>query len=218
MEAGINLTGYDFIVIGIFALFIGRGLWLGLLRQVIGLLSICLGYIVASQHHDRLFPFLKDFSDNPKVVFVASVVIVFLATYIAAMLLGKLLSYVVEITISKWFDRVLGGVLGTALAMVIVILMHMVLGSILAPENPMLTNCQTCSSLNEASRFAREFIRNEDVRMSFMQQKPAITVEDVKDFFNGNEKSPDPVPGSEKKPSAGADNPEREQLVSPPIE
>ena len=168
-----------------------------------GLLALCLGYYVASQYHDRLFPFLKDLSDNPKVVFVASVVILFIATYVVAMLLGKVLTYVIEVTISKWFDKSLGAVLGVIKAAVVVIFLHMLLGSILAPENKMLRECQTCTALNNATDFAREIIQDEEVRKALMQQTPAISAEDVRNFF-------------EKKPQTEESN--SEQGSQPPVE
>ncbi len=185
METSINLTGYDFAVLALVILFVGRGIWLGLLKQVTGLLSLYLGYLVASQYHDRLFPFLKDISDNPKVIFVISVVILFVVTYVAAMLLGKGLAYVIEITISTWFDRFLGAILGAAQAVIIVILMHMILGSILAPESTVLRDCQTCKGINMATDYARTLIRDADVRKSLMQQTPAISAEAVRQFLEG---------------------------------
>ena len=186
MEAGINLTGYDFVVIGLFVLFIGRGIWVGLLRQVTSLVALFVAYIVASQYHDRLFPFLKEVSENPKVVFVVAVVILFVATYVITFLLGRGLAHVIEITIAKWFDRFLGAMLGAVKAAVIVVLMHMILGSLLAPENPMLRDCATCSGLNEACTIARDLIRDEDVRKALSQQTPAITTEDVREFFKSS--------------------------------
>ena len=185
METGLSLTGYDFIVIGLVVLLIVRGVWLGFLKQVTGLLSLFLGYYVASQYHDRLFPFLKDLSENPKVIFVVSVVILFVVTYIVTMLLGRGLSHVIEIVISKWFDKILGASLGAAMALCLVVLLHMILGSVLAPEDKMLRDCRTCDVLNVATDFARTFIQDEDVRNSFMQQTPAISAEDVFNFFEG---------------------------------
>ncbi|MEE4242159.1 MAG: CvpA family protein [Desulfopila sp.] len=187
MEAGLSLTGYDFVVVGLTFLLIARGVWLGFLRQVTGLLSLFLGYYVASQYHDRLFPFLKDISENPKVVFVVSVVLLFAATYIAAMLLGKGLSRVIEIVISKWFDKVLGAILGAAMAVCIVVLLHMILGSVLAPEDKMLRDCRTCDVLNMMTDYTRAFIQDEEVRKSFMQQTPAISSEEVIDFLQGRQ-------------------------------
>jgi len=124
------------------------------------------------------------------VVFVASVVILFVATYVVSMLAGKGLAHVIEITISKWFDRLLGAVLGAGLALAVVILLHMMLSSILPPENAMLRKCQTCNALNKATDYARQFIEDEEVRKALMQQTPAISAEDVREFFEGAEQQP----------------------------
>ena len=184
MQTGINLTGYDFVVVGIFVLLIGSGIWLGLLRQIASLLSLYLSYFVASHYHDRLFPFLKELSDNPKVVFLIGFVLLFVLTYVVAMLLGKVLATVIEITVSKWFDMFLGGVLGAAKAVIVVVLLHMILGSVLAPQSTILRNCYTCEELNRATDFARAVIRDEDVRKSLMQQTPAISSETVRQFLD----------------------------------
>lgn len=188
METGINLTGYDFVVVGLLFLFIARGFWLGFLRQVTGLVALFLSYYVASHYHDRLFPFLKDLSDNPTVIFVASIVILFLLTYLITMLLGKLLSRVVEIIISKWFDKLLGTVFGGVMGVLVAVMLHMVLSSVIAPENPMLRQCRTCPGLNSAAGYARTFIEDEEVRKSLTQQSPAISVEDVIKLFDDKQK------------------------------
>ena len=126
--SGVNawkLTGYDFVIVGLSILFIVRGLWLGLLKQVSGLVALYLGYYIASRYHDRLFPFLKDLSDNPNVVFIAGVAILFVVTFLVAMLVGKGLSHVIEIAITKWFDRFLGGIMGACKAAIVIVLLHM---------------------------------------------------------------------------------------------
>lgn len=189
MESGINITAYDVVVVGLFALFIGRGIWLGFLRQVTGLVALYLGYIISSQYHDKLFPFLRDISDNPKVVFLASYVVLFLATYLVVMLIGKALAYVIQLTITGWFDRILGGGLGLAKAFIVVVLLHMILGTILAPDNQMLRNCQTCSILKVAVDKSRQLIRSEDVRKAMKQKEPAISLDTMKKIL-----SPTPPP------------------------
>lgn len=183
MEIGTNPTAYDFLVMGLMLLLIGRGLWLGFLKQVIGLIALYFGYIVASQYHDRLFPFLRDFSENPKVIFFCSYALLFVATYILALLLGKALHFVIKVSMAGWFDRLLGGILGLAKAVLLVVLMHMVLGTVLAPENQLLRTCETCDELNTATGLALELIRNEEARKALMQQVPAISVETVKDYL-----------------------------------
>ena len=183
MEIGANFTTYDFMVLGALLLLVSRGLWLGFLRQIIGLVALYFGYIFASQYHDKLFPFLRDFSSNPKVIFLCSYALLFIGTYILAMLLGKGLGYVIQITMAGWFDRLLGGVLGLAKGLLLVVLVHMLLGAFLAPESQVLRTCETCDELNAASNVARELIRNEDARKALMQQAPAITVETIKGYL-----------------------------------
>ena len=183
MEIGTKLATYDFIILGVLLILVSRGLWLGFLKQVIGLVALYFGYIFASQYHDRLFPFLRDFSSNPKVIFLCSYALLFIATYILAMLLGKGLSYVIKISMTSWFDKLLGGVLGLAKGLFLVVLVHMILGTVLAPENQMLRTCETCDELNAASDIARELIRNEDARKALMQKAPAITVDTIKGYL-----------------------------------
>lgn len=192
MEKFAGMTAYDLVVVGLFALLIGRGIWLGLLKQVTGLFALYFGYFAASQYHDRIFPLLRDISDNPKVIFLTSYVIIFVVTYVVIMLLGKGLGYVLQLTITSWFDRLLGGVVGFAKAAILVVLMHMILGTILAPENQMLRTCATCDALNGAAGMTRDLIRNEDVRKALIQQQPAIAIDAVKDYLSPKAESPKP--------------------------
>jgi membrane protein required for colicin V production len=183
MGAGVGLTGYDLIVVGLFALLVLRGVWVGFLKQVTGLLALYLGYIVAGQYHDRIFPFLREVSKNPKVVFFAAYIILFVATYVAVMLLGKGLAYVMQLTITSWFDKMLGGILGGAKALILIVLIHMILTMVAPPENTTFSTCRTCNALTKTVNFTRDLIKDEDVRNALMQQKPAISAQDVKDFF-----------------------------------
>lgn len=183
MDGGTSITMYDVVVIGLFAALIGRGIWLGFLKQVTGLLALYLGYIVAGQYHDKFFPFLRDISDNPEIVFLASYALMFIATYIVVMLLGRFLAYVVQVSIVGWFDRVLGAILGFAKALIIVVLMHMIVGTVLPPESKMLQTCQTCDTLNGAVEVTRKLIRSEDVRKALQQREPAISLEAVQRYL-----------------------------------
>jgi len=180
----LQLSGYDFVVLGIFLLFIARGMWLGLLKQVVPLLALYLGYFAASRYHDELLPFLSDFSDNGRVVFIAAYVILFIASYVAAALLGKVVAKLIQITITPWFDRILGAVLGFAKALILVVLGHMIIGAVASPENKMLQSCMTCPTLNELADTTREIIKDDRIKEALKQQKPAISIDSVKGLLN----------------------------------
>ncbi len=184
----IDMTIYDLVIIGLFLLFVGRGLWIGFLKQVIVLLSLYLGYIVASQYHDRLFPFLKEVSANPKVIFLTAYALLFIGAYVAFMLMGKGLGFVVKITITSWFDKFLGGVLGFAKAAILAILLHMILGTVLAPESRVLTDCQLCETMDRATEVSRSLIKDEKAREALMRQEPAITLEKARELLTPSKK------------------------------
>ncbi len=191
----LQLSGYDFVVVGIFLLFVGRGIWLGLLKQIVPLLALYLGYIVASRYHTELLPFLTDLSTNPKVVFLSAYVILFIATYVGAALAGKGMAYVMQVTVTPWFDRALGAIMGSAKAVIVIVLLHIILGTIMAPENQMLRTCKTCGVLNEMAEATRKIIRDESVQEALRQQEPAIAIETIQDLINGEQNSEtDPNP------------------------
>lgn len=179
----LQLSSYDFVVLGVLLLFMIRGLWLGLLKQVVPLLALYLGYFAASRYHEELLPFLSDYSDNGKVVFIGAYVILFIVTYVAAALLGKVVARVVQITITPWFDRVLGSLLGFAKALILVVIGHMIIGAVVAPENTLLLSCATCPILNECAEVTRDIIKDEDMREALRQQKPAIAIDSVKELL-----------------------------------
>lgn len=90
------------------------------------------------------------------------------------MLMGKVLAKVVELTIAGWFDKLLGGALGVVKALLLIVLLHMVLSGVLAPENKMLRNCYFSPYLQQATEIFQSFIKDKKMREAFSQKMPAI--------------------------------------------
>ncbi len=175
MDTALNLTGYDFAIIGLLLLFTARGLWVGFLRQITTLVALFVGFVIAGQYHDKLFPFLRGLTENPHAVFWASYAIIFAITYVVTMLFGKGLAKVVELTIAGWFDKLLGGALGIVKAGILVVLLNMLLSGVLAPENKMLRDCQLCPLVEQATEFCRGLIKDDTLRKLLSQKKSAIS-------------------------------------------
>ncbi len=175
MGNAFHLTGFDFVIIALLLLFTLRGLWVGFLRQITTMVALLAGYVIAGQYNDKLFSFLRGVTDNPLAVFWISYAILFAITYVITMLFGKALARVVELTVAGWFDKLLGGVLGLAKAGILIVLLNMVLSGILAPENKMLRECQFCPYVAQATEFCRSLIKDDTIRQSFLQKKPAIS-------------------------------------------
>lgn len=175
MANSFHLTGFDYVILALLFLFTFRGLWVGFFRQITTLVALVVGYGIAGQYSDTLFPFLHRFSTNPNVIFWSSYVILFGLTYILVVLLGKGLTKVVEMTVASWFDKLLGGVLGLAKAGVIIVLLSMLLAGLLAPGNGMIRDSQFFPYVDRATEFARSLIKDDVMRQAFLQQRPAIS-------------------------------------------
>ncbi|MEN8189068.1 MAG: CvpA family protein [Thermodesulfobacteriota bacterium] len=182
MISGVNLTGYDFVIIGLLCLFVGRGIWVGFLRQITVFIALYVGYLMAGQYHDRLLPFLQGVSENPQVVFWTAYVILFCVTYVVTMFIGKGLSHVVEMTIAVWFDKLLGALLGLAKAVIVVVLLHMILAGLLPPSSEMLQSCTLCPRLNQAEEGFKKLLKDEELRETFQQKQQAISEQVVRPF------------------------------------
>ncbi len=184
-----TLTTYDMVVLGIFLALILRGLWFGALRQITGLVALYGAYFAASQYHQQILPMLTGLSDNPRVIFLAACAILFVATYLIVLLIGRLLRLVIDIALAGWFDRFLGGVIGGMEAVIITVILHLILGAVTSPDNESVRNCLTCTALNPAAEFTRNLIRNPEARASLIQKTPAI--EDVKERIDAAFNAPD---------------------------
>ncbi len=174
MGMGINMTAYDLVIVAIFVFFVARGIWVGLLGQVTVIVALYVGYLVAGQYHDKLFPFLRGVSENPQVVFLLAYAILFACTYVLTMLAGKALTGVMQLTIAGWFDKVLGAIFGAVKALILTIVLHMLLTTFLAPDTPMLRQCRLCPYLSQALTLSQQMIKDDKVRQAFQKKMPAI--------------------------------------------
>ncbi|MBC8207585.1 CvpA family protein [Methanococcoides sp. SA1] len=171
----LQFTPYDYVILAFFIFFIIRGGWVGFVRQISVILGLYVGYLVAGQYHDKLFPFLKGLSENPQVVFLASYAILFVCTYVLAMLMGKALAKVMDVAIAGWFDKLLGAIFGAAKALIVVVLLHMLLSTFLSPESRLVRDCQLCPLLSQGAVQFQQVIKDERVREAFRQKEPAIS-------------------------------------------
>lgn len=174
MGMGVDMTAYDLVIVAIFIFFMARGIWVGLLGQVTVIVALYVGYLVAGQYHDKLFPFLRGVSDNPQIIFLLAYAILFACTYVLIMLVGKALTGVVQLTIAGWFDKLLGAVFGAVKALIITVVLHMLLTTFLAQDTPMLRQCRLCPYLSEALALSQQMIKDDKVRQAFQKKMPAI--------------------------------------------
>ncbi|WP_285907023.1 CvpA family protein [Pseudodesulfovibrio pelocollis] len=102
----------DFLLIGIAAIFLIRGLVRGLVREVLSLSAIILGVFLASRYQHLLVPHLEMYIKNEMTVDGLAYVCVFLGTVTVFWALAKLLRSALDISLLGWVDRTTGGVFG----------------------------------------------------------------------------------------------------------
>ncbi len=168
-----HFTFFDGIVLLIFLALIARGIWVGFIRQIAVLIAMLAGFIVAGQYQKDFFQLINPIIENGQIAFLISYLILFLAIYIAVILLGLGLKKVVDIALLGWFDKTLGGLLGTAKAVFIASLVFMGLAGILSGSNNFLRKSFSSPYLAISSEYILQFIKDADLRSNFILKEPA---------------------------------------------
>lgn len=159
-----DLGPFDYVVAGILALFFLRGLWLGFIRQVAATLALVGSYWLAGEHIYLVTPYVKDFIDQPAAIFLLSFVVLFLAASLLFSLLGSLLQNIIQLKTVGLADRFLGGFLGLARGVILVVLGYMLTVFVLSPKHPVFDNALSVPYLHEASTVFLAFIGDRSAR------------------------------------------------------
>lgn len=174
-----QLATLDIIVLLIFAFFIGRGVWVGFIRQISALIALFAGYLAAGQLHSYLYPHIKSFLDSSHVAFLLTYGLLFAVIYFGTMLLGKGLQKVMDISLLVWFDRTMGGLLGAMKGLFLSCLIFMVLAAFLSSGSRFLKDAKLYSFLNKTSEILLTMVRDKELRNRFLPREPAIKPADI---------------------------------------
>ena len=169
-----ELTSFDLAVACIFALFLARGAWIGLVRQLAAFLALVGSYYLAARYAVQFSPLAGQFVANPRLTFFISFAVIFLVAALVFTLVGKLLRGVMVITLLGWFDRLLGLVLGGVKALVVCSLVYMALASTLSTTNDLLRRSWSAPWLTEGAPVLQALLAAPRVRQYFQQKEPAI--------------------------------------------
>ncbi|MBU4192919.1 MAG: CvpA family protein, partial [Proteobacteria bacterium] len=102
----------DILLIGIVAIFFIRGLFRGLVKEVLSLTAVILGVFLASRYQHLLVPHLEMYIKSEMTVDALAYVSVFLGTIIIFWLLARFVRAALDISLLGWVDRAAGGVFG----------------------------------------------------------------------------------------------------------
>ncbi|MDR3088609.1 MAG: CvpA family protein [Desulfobulbaceae bacterium] len=184
MELTAQFTIYDYCVLGVFAFLIVRGLWLGFVGQIIGLLALYVGFLAAGRFAGETAAWIRPLSDDPKVIAFLAWIVAFALAWLAVSLLGGLFMKLINITLIGGLNRLAGAVLGLLKAALLVFIVHMILGATLPASNNLTRDCLTCPALDKTTNFCRALIADPKTRDAFMRQAPAISLETMKRYLD----------------------------------
>lgn len=128
----------DIIILVILGIFIIRGLFRGLVQEILSLVAVVLAVYLASSFQYLLTPYLGKYIETEMVVNGLAYVLIFVGTILAFWLLAKLLKSLLDISMLGWIDRTAGGVFGAVEGVLISLILLMFIQSF-APNSALLT-------------------------------------------------------------------------------
>ena len=108
----------DIVIIVVAAVFGFVGLWRGAIRTAFGIAGLVLGIILAGRYYEPLAAILSP--GGASWAGIAAYAIILVATMIVAGVIGWVVARLVHITLLGWLDRLVGGILGVLLGLLLV--------------------------------------------------------------------------------------------------
>ena len=217
MEWLAKATAFDVLVLVIFLIFLARGIWIGFIRQISSLLAMVGGFLLAGYFDNDFYRYILPYFDNSHTSFLLSYILLFIAFFFLIKLAGLGLKKVMDITLSGWFDRTVGGLFGVIKGIFLISLIFVVVTSYLSGANKYLKKSITYPFLAQSSNVVLTLIRDYDLRSYFIPKEPAIklpSLDMLSDEADDSEKTEEPE--SEDEP--GDSEVEKEETKEPELE
>ncbi len=174
MEWLAETSAFDVLVLVIFLAFLARGIWIGFIRQISSLLAMVGGFLLAGYFDNEFYRFILPYFNDSHTAFLITYILLFIAFFFLIKLVGLGLTKVMDITLSTWFDRAVGGLFGILKGIFITSLIFVVITSYLSGSNKYLNKSITYPFLKQSSKVILTFIRDHDLRSYFIPKEPAI--------------------------------------------
>ena len=167
-------TAFDILVLVIFLAFLARGIWIGFIRQISSLVAMIGGFLLAGYFDNEFYRILLPYFKNSHTVFLITYILLFVAFFFLIKLVGLGLKKVMDITLTSWFDRTVGGLFGVIKGIFFTSLIFIVVSSYLSGSNKYIKKSITYPFLAQSSKVILTFIRDYDLRSYFIPKEPAI--------------------------------------------
>ena len=204
-----DITAFDVLALLIFVAFLVRGVWVGFIRQISSLIAMIGGFALAGYFDSEFYRLILPYIDNSHTAFLITYIVLFIAFFFLIKLAGLGLKKVMDVSLTTWFDRTVGGLFGIAKGIFFVSLLFVVTTSFMSGSNNYLKKSISYPFLSSSSKAILTFVQDHDIRSYFVPKEPAIKLPSVGKLFEEKEeqeKSATVAPEEEKK-----DNPAPEE-------
>jgi membrane protein required for colicin V production len=174
MEWLSQATAFDIVTALVFLAFLVRGIWIGFIRQISSLLSMIGAFILAGYFDEDFYRLIMPYLDDSHTTFLLSYFFLFLLFFYLIKLIGLGLKKVMDIVLTGWFDRTMGGIFGLIKGLFFTSLLFIVVGSYMSGANKYLKKSLSYPVLSKSSQGLLALIQDKQLRSYFIPREPAI--------------------------------------------
>jgi len=169
-----GITAFDILALLIFLAFVVRGVWIGFIRQISSLVAMIGGFALAGYFDNEFYHLILPFIDNSQTAFVVTYLLLFVASFYLIKLVGLGLKNVMDVTLTVWFDRTTGGILGFIKGLFLTTLLFIFISSFISGSNNYLKKSVSYPFFSYSSEVILAFVQDYDIRSYFKPKEPAI--------------------------------------------
>lgn len=193
-----GITAFDVLILILFIGFLARGIWIGFIRQISSLIAMVGGFILAGYFDNEFYRLILPYIDNSQAAFLITYILLFVAFFYLIKLAGFGLKKVMDVTLTPWFDRTIGGIFGFVKGVFFISLLFVFLGSFMSGSNNYFKKSVSYPLLSSTSNIILSFIQDHDLRSYFIPKEPAIKLLPFKNSSDSGERGEIMVPEPER--------------------
>jgi membrane protein required for colicin V production len=175
-----GITAFDVLIFVIFIGFLVRGVMIGFIRQISSLVAMIGGFALAGYFDNEFYRLILPYIDNSHIAFFLTYILLFVAFFYLIKLVGLGLKKVMDVSLTVWFDRTVGGLFGLIKGIFFTSLLFVFIGSFLSGSNNYLKKSISYPVLSSTSNVILSFIQDHDLRSYFKPKEPAIKLSPFK--------------------------------------
>jgi membrane protein required for colicin V production len=163
----------DVILLVVIAFSSVYGLFKGLVKEVISLLAVIIGFIGASRFYEEVSPLLKGLGLGEQAANVFSFFILFIIIFMALALIGKLLHKLVHAIFLGWLNRLGGISFGFIRGIIVSGIIIFILTIILSEKAPLLSESKITPHIMSISKVLLSLVPG-DLQKRFMDKEKRL--------------------------------------------